>query len=395
MPILGRAGQGAQNHVLISYMLCISWIKLNIGGYVSNIPSMEKGHKSLRVGGTSVCLPALGFGAAPLGNLYTARSDADAVATVQAALSAHFRYFDTAPYYGFGLSEQRLGIALRSAADRAGMVISTKVGRVLVPASVGRIGLSRHGFIDGMPFEPVFDYSYDGVMRSFDASVRRLDGGRIDVLLAHDLGQMTHGAAHLARWSEFLAGGYRAMCQLRNEKIVGAIGLGVNEIDVCLQALREIDVDCFLLAGRYTLLEQSALDVLLPECARRGVSVIIGAPFNSGILIEGVDGTSPAHYNYAPASPKVIARDRRLTAVCSAHRVSVASVAIQFPLAHPAVVSVIPGLATPEEVYQVKEFLSAPIPPSLWSDLRSERLLHPDAPTPHAKAAAPPSRTTT
>src|ERR1700726_4014695 len=141
---------------------------------MSSIPPMEKGRKSHRVGSTAVCLPALGFGAAPLGNLYTARSDADAVATVQAALSAHFRYFDTSPYYGFGLSEQRLGIALRSAVDRAGMVISTKVGRALVPASVGRIGSSRHGFIDGMPFEPVFDYSYDGVMRSFDASVRRL-----------------------------------------------------------------------------------------------------------------------------------------------------------------------------------------------------------------------------
>src|ERR1700722_13233589 len=142
MPILGRAGQGAQNHVLISYMLCISWIKLNIGGYVSNIPSMEKGHKSHRVGSTAVCLPALGFGAAPLGNLYTARSDADAVATVQAALSAQFRYFDTAPYYGFGLSEQRLGFALRSAVNGAGPAISTKAGRVLVPAPGGRMGSS-------------------------------------------------------------------------------------------------------------------------------------------------------------------------------------------------------------------------------------------------------------
>jgi D-threo-aldose 1-dehydrogenase len=356
---------------------------------------MENSHKSHRVGSTSVCLPALGFGAAPLGNLYTAHSDADAAATIQAALSAHFRYFDTAPYYGFGLSEQRLGVALPSAVDRAGLAISTKVGRALVPAAVGRIGSTRHGFIDGMPFEPFFDYSYDGVMRSFDASVRRLGGERIDILLAHDLGQMTHGAAHLARWSEFLAGGYRAMSQLRSENVVGAIGLGVTEIDVCLQALRDTDVDCFLLAGRYTLLEQSALDVLLPECVRRRVSIIAGAPFNSGILIEGIDGTSPAHYNYAPASPDVIGRVRRLTAVCSAHRVPVASAAIQFPLAHPAVVSVIPGLATPEEVYQVREFLSTPIPPSLWSDLRSEGLLHPCAPTPHPAAAAQSSRTTT
>ena len=362
---------------------------------MSSIPVTQNGQKSHRVGSTAVCLPALGFGAAPLGNLYTARSDTEAAATVRAALSAQFRYFDTAPYYGFGLSEQRLGVALSSAIDGAGVTISTKVGRVLVPAPVGRKGSSRHGFIDGMPFEPVFNYSYDGVMRSFDASVRRLGDRRIEILLAHDLGQMTHGAAHLPRWIEFLSGGYRAMCQLKNEKAVGAIGLGVNEIDVCVQALRETDVDCILLAGRYTLLEQSALDVLLPECMRRRVSVIIGAPFNSGILIEGVDGSSPTHYNYAPALAEVIDRVRQLTAVCSAHRMPVASVAIQFPLAHPAVVSVIPGLATPEEVYRAKEFLSAPIPPSLWSDLRSEGLLHPDAPTPHAEAVAPLSRTTT
>jgi D-threo-aldose 1-dehydrogenase len=339
-----------------------------------------------RLGGTSLYLPGIGFGAASLGNLYVARSDDEAAATVQAALCSHFRYFDTAPYYGFGLSERRLGVALRSAPAEAGVVISTKVGRALVPASAGRMESSRHGFIDGLPFEPVFDYSYDGVMRSFDDSVRRLDGRRIDILLAHDLGQMTHGAAHLARWSEFLAGGYRAMCRLRNENAVRAIGLGVNEIDVCLRALHETDVDCFLLAGRYTLLDQSAVDVLLPECTGRGVSVIIGAPFNSGILIEGVDGASPAHYNYAAASPDVIARVRRLTAVCSAHHVPIASAAIQFPLAHPAVVSVIPGLATPEQVHQVGEFLNVLIPPSLWSDLRAEGLLHPSAPTPHPKS---------
>jgi D-threo-aldose 1-dehydrogenase len=349
-----------------------------------SIPLMEKNH---RVGNTSIFLPALGFGAAPIGNLYSARSDSDAAAAVQAALTSRFRYFDTAPYYGFGLSEQRLGLALRDVADRAGITISTKVGRALVPLPAGRARSSRHGFIDAMPFEPVFDYSYDGVMRSFDASVRRL-GGRVDLLLAHDLGQLTHGVEYLARWDEFLAGGYRAMRRLKNENIVGAIGLGVNEIGVCLQALQEIDIDCFLLAGRYTLLEQSALDALLPECGRRGVSVVVGAPFNSGILVEGIDGASPAHYNYAQAAPDVIDRVRRLGAVCSAHRVPLAAAAIQFPLAHPAVVSVIPGLASSEEVCQVKEFLRMPIPSSLWSDLRSERLLHPLAPIPRAEAAA-------
>jgi D-threo-aldose 1-dehydrogenase len=205
---------------------------------------------------------------------------------------------------------------------------------------------------------------------------------------------MTHGASHLARWNKFLAGGYRAMRRLRDENVVSAIGLGVNEIEVCLKALHETDVDCFLLAGRYTLLDQSAVDVLLPECVDRGVSVIIGAPFNSGILIEGVDGTSPAHYNYAAAPPDVIARVRRLTAVCSAHHVPIASAAIQFPLAHPAVVSVVPGLATPEEVLQVGESLSVLVPPSLWSDLRAEGLLHPCAPAPHPKAAEQSAGTT-
>lgn len=343
--------------------------------------------QSRRVGATSVCLPAFGFGAAPLGNLYVARSDDDAAATVQAALAAQFRYFDTAPYYGFGLSERRLGVGLSSTTAAAGVAISTKVGRALVPASTGRMESSRHGFIDGLPFEPVFDYSYDGVMRSFDASVDRLGGRRIDILLAHDLGQMTHGAAHRAHWTEFLTGGHRAMCRLRDENAVGAIGLGVNEVDVCLQALRETNVDCFLLAGRYTLLDQSAVDALLPECVARGVSVIIGGPFNSGILIEGVEGTSPAHYNYAAAPPDVIGRVRRLTAVCSAHRVPVAAAAIQFPLGHSAIVSVIPGLATPQQVHQIREFLDVLIPPSLWSDLRAEGLLHASAPTPHPVAA--------
>jgi D-threo-aldose 1-dehydrogenase len=355
---------------------------------MSDIPLVEKGQKSYRVGSTSVCLSALGFGAAPIGNLYTARSDTDALSTVLAALAAHIRYFDTAPYYGFGLSEQRLGLALRSALDQADTTISTKVGRTLIPVGAGRTRAARHGFIQGMPFEPVFDYSYDGVMRSFEASVRRLGGRRIDILLAHDLGQMTHGATHVVRWSEFLLGGYRAMRELKSANAVSAIGLGVNEINVCLQALQETDIDCLLLAGRYTLLEQSALEVLLPECVRRGVSVIAGAPFNSGILIEGIDRDSPAHYDYAPASPEVIGRVRRLTEICSAHRVPVAAAAIQFPLAHRAVVSVIPGLATPQEVYQAKELIATPIPPSLWSDLHSEGLLHPDAPLPGPQAAA-------
>lgn len=326
-------------------------------------------------------LPRLGFGGAAVGNLYAAVSDTKARTVIDAALAAGVRYFDTAPHYGFGLSEIRHGEALAG----RDVIISTKVGRVLEPvASPAR---ERHGFVDAAPFEPVFDYSYDGVMRSFEASLRRLGRDRVDILLAHDLGRDTHGGDHPAHMRAFLDGGYKAMRELKDAGAVEAIGLGVNEQAVCDEALDHADLDVFLLAGRYTLLEQTALDGLLPRCEQRGVKIIVGGPFNSGALVEA-SGGGPIHYNYAPAGAAIVARVESLRRVCAVHGVPLAAAALQFPLAHPAVASVIPGMASTAQVADAVAWMETPLPAALWSDLRAGGLLHPDAPTPAARAAA-------
>lgn len=322
-------------------------------------------------------LPPLGFGAGGIGNLYAAMSDDAARETIEAAVAAGLAYFDTAPHYGFGLSETRLGAALP-----ANVKVSTKVGRLLRPAPDVDPTAERHGFVGAAPFEPVFDYSHDGVMRSFEASLRRLKRDHVDVLLAHDLGQVTHGAEDPARRRQFFDGGYKAMRALRDSGAVGAIGLGVNEWEICDAALDEADFDVFLLAGRYTLLEQTALDRFLPRCAARDVSIIVGGPFNSGVLVEGVK--PGAHYDYGPASAEILDRVRGLEAVCAAHATPLAAAALQFPLAHSQVVSIIPGLSSPAQVRQALAWAAHPVPDALWDDLRGEGLLHPDAPTPRA-----------
>jgi D-threo-aldose 1-dehydrogenase len=329
-----------------------------------------------------LALPPLGFGAGGMGNLYAAMSDEAARETIETALAAGLAYFDTAPHYGFGLSEARLGAALP-----ASVKVSTKVGRLLRPAPEADPAGERHGFVAAAPFEPVFDYSYDGVMRSFEASLQRLKRDHIDVLLAHDLGQRTHGADDAMRRRQFFDGGYKAMRALRDSGAVDAIGLGVNEWEICDAALDEGDFDVFLLAGRYTLLEQTALDRFLPRCAAREVSIIVGGPFNSGVLVEGVK--SGAHYNYGPASAEILRRVQRLEAVCEAHATPLAAAALQFPLAHPQVVSVIPGLSSPKQVRQALAWAAHAIPDALWDDLRGEGLLHPDAPTPLPAEGAP------
>lgn len=326
-------------------------------------------------------LPRLGFGGAAVGNLYAPVPDTQARAVIDAALAAGVAYFDTAPHYGFGLSEARLGQALAG----RDVAVSTKVGRRLEPIQTDE--RERHGFVDAAPFEPVFDYSYDGVMRSFEDSLRRLGRDRVDILLAHDLGRDTHGEAHADHMRDFLEGGYHAMRELKDAGAVGAIGLGVNEQAVCDEALDHVDLDVFLLAGRYTLLEQTALDGFLPRCVERNVSIIVGGPFNSGALVEPPGG-GPIHYNYAPASAEIVARVESLRRVCAAHGVPLAAAALQFPLAHPAVASVIPGMASPAQVADAIAWMETPIPAPLWEDLRVEGLLHPDAPVPSTRAAA-------
>ncbi len=324
-----------------------------------------------RLGHSDVQVTALGFGAAALGNLYRAVPDTAAAATVEAALDGGIAYVDTAPHYGQGLSERRVGQALRP-----NSVVSTKVGRVLKPIPAPPAGTERHGFVDGDPFEPHFDYSYDGVYQSFEASLLRLGRQHVDILLAHDLGQVTHGADSAGHMKAFLDGGLRAMTELKADGRIRAIGLGVNEWQVCDEVLRHADLDLVLLAGRYTLLEQAPLDHFLPLCQARGVALIVGGPYNSGVLTGGT------HYNYAGVPADIAQRIKALEAVCLAHGTSLAAAALQFPLAHPAVVSVIPGMASPAEVQGNLARFATVVPPALWEELKFQNLLHEAAPVP-------------
>lgn len=330
------------------------------------------------LGSTSLRMPLLGFGAAPVGNLYQPMSDAAATETLNSALVHAIHYFDTAPHYGFGLSESRVGQTLAS--KREQLIISTKVGRLLVPTRSTEA--VRHGFVNAPALEPVFDYSYDAVMRSFESSLQRLQTDYIDILLAHDLGPRTHGEHHAARFSEFMEGGYRAMHELRAAGVVKAIGLGSNEWQVCEEAMAHGEFDVFLLAGRYTLLEQTACESFLPLCATRGVSVILGGPFNSGILASGVSGAGPFYYNYEAAPQNIIQQVAHLEKICAQFKIPLAAAALQFPGAHPQVCSVIAGLASPAQVAQAAKWMQQIIPPEFWLSLREQGVLHPSAPIP-------------
>ena len=329
-----------------------------------------------KLGSTSVKVTTLGFGAAALGNLYRAIPDTAAQACLDAALDAGIGYIDTAPHYGQGLSERRVGQALNT---RRGITVSSKIGRVLTPVTPPPAGTERYGFVDGDPFEPVFDYSYDGVMRSFESSLKRLEREKIDILLAHDLGRQTHGDDAAIHMKAFLDGGYKAMRNLKDQGLVGAIGLGVNEWQVCEEVMAHADLDVALLAGRYTLLEQGALETFFPLCEAKGVSVIVGGPFNSGILTGG------DHYDYGHVPPEICTRVTKLKAVCVAYDVPLAAAALQFPLAHPAVACVIPGMADAAEVTANIALFAQDIPSALWDDLKTEGLLDDRAPTPKTR----------
>lgn len=329
-----------------------------------------------QIGNTDLAIDALGFGCASVGNLYHAISDEEATAVLNAARASGFRYFDTAPHYGQGLSERRVGDALRGSSD---YVLSTKVGRLLHPAGYAA---ERHGFASPMPFDIEYDYSYDGVMRSFEGSLQRLGLDRIDILFMHDIGPLTHGDENDRLFPIAMDGGYRAMDELRQSGRVSAIGLGVNEHEVCEQALEHGDWDCFLLAGRYTLLEQKALDTFLPKCIDRTCSVIVGGPYNSGILATGVSGKGPWHYDYGPAPDDVVKKVAATEKLCAEFAIPMAAAALQFPLAHPAVASVIPGLGSVRRIEQTLNLFAADIPAEFWSALSEQNLIRDDAPTP-------------
>jgi D-threo-aldose 1-dehydrogenase len=331
------------------------------------------------LGRAGVEVTIMGFGGAPLGNMYDAFSDAQARATVEACYDAGIRYFDTAPLYGFGLSEHRLGEALRGR-RRDEFVLSTKVGRLL---KAGDPATLDHGQFQGsLPFAQVYDYSYDGVMRSLEDSLQRLGTYRIDILLVHDLDVWTHKSeeARRTRVEEFMAGGYRAMIKLRQDGTVRAIGAGINETAACQDLAERGDFDCFLLAGRYTLLEQAPLDELLPLCERRRIALIIGGAYNTGILATGA--VPGAYFQYAPAPPEIMERVRRIEAVCARHGVRLPNAALQFPLGHPAVATIALGMRAPEEVAQNVEIFEPEIPADFWAELKHEGLLRADAPTP-------------
>lgn len=329
-----------------------------------------------RLPGSGVSLSELGFGTAPLGNLYRTISDEDAAATIAVALAAGMHYADTAPYYGFGLAEKRLGAGLGA----SGVIVSTKVGRLLEPAD-GPLQEERHGFRSAEPYAPVYDYSYDGVLRSHEASLARLGMDRVDILLIHDIGRLTHGDRHADRMAELTGGGLRALERLRDEGAIAAFGIGVNECEVALELLDRGPLDLILLAGRYTLLEQGALDALLPRCEASGTGVVIGGPYNSGIL-AGERPRAAAHYDYAAAPAPVLEKADRIEAVCARHQVALGAAALQFVLAHPAVTSVVPGLVSPTEVAESVSRYGAPIPAQLWAELKQEGLVRADAPVP-------------
>jgi D-threo-aldose 1-dehydrogenase len=333
--------------------------------------------------GAVLTFTELGFGAAPIGNLYRAHSEEAVQAALAAAWEAGIRYFDTAPLYGLGLSETRINQFLRGK-NRSDYLLSTKVGRLLkVSAPEERTGIGK--FFDTPTRKEVYDYSHDGVMRSLEASLERLGVDKVDVLFVHDIDVFNHKSvtARDQRISELMAkgtGGYHALLKLRDQKVIKAFGAGVNEWEACEILAKQGDFDIFLLAGRYTLLEQEALESFLPLCVARGIGIVIGGAFNSGILASGPK--PGAFYNYDPAPQSILDRVAEIQKVCSRHGVKLAEAALRFVLVHPAVVSVVPGMSRPEEIDMNVKTLEAKIPQDLWADLKAQGYLRKDAPVP-------------
>jgi D-threo-aldose 1-dehydrogenase len=343
----------------------------------------EEPFESVALGRTALRVTRLSFGAATIGGLHREVAEADAVATVRHAAAMGIRYFDVAPAYGYGNAERRLGLGLEGL-PRDSFTVSTKVGRVIVP---------RDRITDGMdvdyqraegqddfyyrgtpPVRPVFDYSRDGVLRSVEESLGRLGLDRVDILLIHDPDD---------HWEQALEGAYPALERLRAEGVVGAIGVGMNQAAMLARFARECDLDLFLVAGRYTLLDQGALDDLLPLCLERGIAVVMGGVFNSGILADPRPGS---RFGYVPAAAAVIERAERLREACDRHAVPLKAAAVQFVLAHPAVTSLVAGVRSSAQLDEYPGLMRLAIPPDLWDELKGEGLVRADAPTPVANA---------
>ena len=334
-----------------------------------------------RIGKTKLDVTEMGLGGAPMGGFRATISDAEAVALTNAAYDAGVRYFDTSPFYGYGRSELRMGAALRDK-PRDDYVLSTKIGRILHAMKPGEKPPVdfRTGGLPG--FAPVFDYTYDGVMRSLEHSHLRLGIARIDIALVHDVDFWTikDRAILDQRFKTVMDSGFKALDELRKAGVIGAIGVGINEADTSLRFIQAGDFDCMLLAGRYTLLEQGALEAFLPECVKRNVSVILGGPYNSGILTGNVK--PGATHDYVSAPVPLVEKAQKIEAICQRHGVELGAAAMQFPLAHPALCCVIPGALGVKEVEQNIARLQAKIPADLWAELKREKLLDPAAPVP-------------
>ena len=333
----------------------------------------------LPLGRTGLSLTRLGFGAASIGGLFSAVSDEDAVRVVDRAWELGIRTFDMAPLYGYGAAERRVGRALADR-PRDDYVLSTKVGRLVRPiaeippgANIDRQALDGREdafYVGTEPVRPVFDYSADGVRRSIEESLARLHLDRIDIALIHDPDD---------HWEAAVGEAYPALARLREEGVIGAVGAGMNQSAMLARFAREGDFDVFLVAGRYTLLDQEALVELLPTCVERGIGVMIGGVMNSGVLADPRLGS---YFNYRPAAPAVLERARRLAEICDRHAVPLRAAAIQFPLAHPAVRSLIAGVRRVEHLDEYPELMRRPIPGDLWTELRAERLIAAEAPVP-------------
>jgi len=328
--------------------------------------------KTRKLGNTSLQLSEFGLGCAAMAGNHRPVDNKDIHDAIKSGLAADIKFVDTAPFYGFGRSEHFVGAAVRGRDD---IVLSTKAGRLLkkepIPADLAA------DWPGSFLFNPVYDYTYDGVMRSYEDSLQRLGVDRIDVLLLHDIGEMQHGAELNKRlFADAMSGGYKALDELRSAGEIKAIGLGVNESEVCIAAMKHGHWDTFLLAGRYTLLEQTPIHDLIPACEKAGTGIILGGPYNSGILAGGDT------WNYAQAPADVISKAKAISNVCESHNIHLSAAALQYPLGCPIVASVIPGARSQIEMEQNIAFFETPIPSSFWSDLRNENLLDEQAPLP-------------
>jgi D-threo-aldose 1-dehydrogenase len=337
---------------------------------------MQAGEKR-KFGRVDLDVTAFSFGTAPVGNIFREIDEETSDAMFQHSWDAGVRFYDTAPMYGHGLSELRTGQSLRWK-KRDDFVLSSKVGRLLKPARRETIDFAP--WVNAAPFTMHFDYSYDGTMRAFEDSLQRTALERIDILFIHDIDVFTRGADQPEVFRQAMDGCYKALADLRDQKVVKAIGVGVNEWEVCHEALKQRDFDCFLLAGRYTLLEQEALNEFLPLCEKRGAAVVVGGGFNSGILATGAK--PGAKYNYAPAPAHIMDKVAKIEAVCARFGVPLPAAALQFVVAHPAIPSFCAGTRTVEQLDQNLAWFAHPIPKEFWSALKSEGLLREDAPVP-------------